>query len=145
MKKIFYKILFLFFISFFLICPDVYATDENPYKDLEDLGSIHIEMDSNQNVSIKEIKEIQTGGKEQIQNAWNFTFEKYRGIIAGITGICTITFVLIFLITFVKISGASSNPHQRAELSKALIWIGIGAAGFGAATLFLSIGFGLFR
>ena len=149
MRKIFYKILFLFMVSFFLVCPNVYAetpTPTSPYENLEDLGSLHIEMDANDNVSIKEIKEIQ--GKEsktRMEEAWNFTFFKYKGVIAGITGICTLTFILIFLITFVKISSSTSNPHQRAELTKALIWIGIGAAGFGAVTLFLSLGFGLFK
>ena len=154
MKKIFYKILFLLILFSFFISP-VHAEDNqnpespvqtsNPYSGLEDLGSIHIQMDSDQNVSIKEISDIRKGGQTGIQDAWNFTFTKYKTVITGVTGVCTITFVLIFLITFVKISSSTSNPHQRAELTKALIWIGIGGAGFGAATLFLSIGFGLFK
>ena len=84
----------------------------------------------------------ETGATEQ---AWNFVFAEYRGVIAGVCGICTLTFIVIFLFTFVKIASSTSNPQQRAELSKSLIWIGLGAAGFGAVTIILSLGFGLFQ
>lgn len=158
MKKVLSKIIFLLLIvllgspiSVFAVDPTVVPAGtgttgevENPYAGLEDLGSMHIEMDDDDNVSIKEVVAIQSD-TDSVSTAWNFTFEKYRGVLAGICGICTLTFVLIFLVTFVKISSASSNPHQRAELSKALIWIGLGAAGFGSVTVILSLGFGLFK
>ena len=146
------SIILLIALSFFL-SPSVFAgtpaTDPADALFLDDVGELQIQMsnDDEQLLSIKQVEDIKKGGDAAQRTAasWNMIFNRYRGVIAGIAGVLTMTFVLIFLITFIKISSSSANPQKRAELSKSLIWVGLGAAGFGSITLIISLGFGLFQ
>ena len=164
MKKI-SKYIILSLMFMFLFSVSVYASgyehvieenqeerDNEEYdkaiSGFNDLGSMHIVVDENNNVSIKEVSDIKgngTGNGAVAQRAINTTLQKYRSFIIGVSGLCTLTFVLIFLVTFTKIAANPSNPQQKAELSKSLVWIGLGAAGFGAITLIVGFGLGFFQ
>ena len=145
------KLLFLIMLFFLTFPVTVFAgpegeipEDAEEFSDFKDLDGMHIEMDaSSGHVYIPEVKAVQEDG--DINKAFNFAYGRFQSVIVGFSGVCTLTFVLIFLVTFVNIGASSSNPQKKAELSKALVWIGLGAAGFGAVTLILGLAFGLFR
>ena len=151
----FFKKYLLFLMIFYLFMPNVVCVraDESntgneidkTYDGFRDLDGLHIEMDTETGeVFIPEVKQIQSNGSKSVQDAFNFAYGEFQSVIIGFSGVCTLTFVLIFLVTFVKIGASDSNPQKKAELSKALLWIGLGAAGFGSVTLILGLAFGLF-
>ncbi len=137
------KIGILLFALLLMFMPSVFASDD--FNLGSDVSQVHVEMDKDGFVSLNEVEAIRAKGTDATADSFNYAYRRYQGVIVGIGGILTLTFVLIFLLTFIKISSSAANPQQRAELSKSLIWVGLGAGGFGATTLLLSFGFGLFH
>ena len=84
-----------------------------------------------------------TASQEVLQIAGNNIFEEYRTAIIGITGLATLTFLIFFLINFIKLGKTSGNPQMREHSMTALIWTGIACAGCGAVTLFFGYFYGL--
>ena len=70
---------------------------------------------------------------------WNTVFKKYRVVIVGISGVLTLTFIILFLINFFKIGAASDNPPERRKVLHGLLWTGIAAAGSGSVTLICAL------
>lgn len=61
--------------------------------------------------------------------------KKYRVIVAGISGIGTVSMILFFIIGFMRLGATGDNPEGRSKAIIGLICSGIGAAGLGAVTL----------
>ena len=72
-------------------------------------------------------------------DAWNKIFTKYKGVIMGVSGIATLTMVVLFIINFIKLGQAAGNPQARSQALSGLLWTGIAAAGAGGVTLFVGI------
>lgn len=73
------------------------------------------------------------------QNFWSVVLSKYRGIIVMISGVAALTFVLFFIINFIKLGKASSNPQERSNCITAIVMTGIAAAGCGGVALFVGV------
>ena len=71
--------------------------------------------------------------------AWTKIFTKYKGVIMGISGIATLTMVVLFIINFIKLGQAAGNPSTRSQALSGLLWTGIAAAGAGGVTVFVGI------
>ena len=78
-------------------------------------------------------------------NVWNEIFTQYKGLIAGITGLATLTMVVLFIMNFVKLAKAGDNPNERNKAISGLLWTGAGAAGLGAVTIFVSLATNLLK
>lgn len=53
--------------------------------------------------------------------AWAVLFDEYKIHIAGFIGLGLVSSILAFIINLLKLSQASSNPHQRSRIIKELI------------------------
>ena len=113
--------------------------DPNQFNDLANLT---VMTDADGKVYIKQYKE----NKDNLQTkAWNTVFSKYEMVILGISGVITLTFVLLFMTNIAQFSMAAGNPQERQKHMKALLWTGIGSAGFGATTLIMGVAFKTFQ
>jgi hypothetical protein len=65
--------------------------------------------------------------------------EKYRGFIAGISGIAAITMVVIFIMNFLKLGASAGNPQARSQALTGVLWSGVAAAGLGAVSLIVGL------
>jgi hypothetical protein len=71
--------------------------------------------------------------------AWTKVFTEYKGVIMGVSGIATLTMVILFIINFIKLGKSADNPNTRSQALGGLLWTGIAAAGAGGVTLFVGI------
>jgi hypothetical protein len=62
---------------------------------------------------------------------------KYRVVIAGISGVGAVSFILFFILNFIEIGAWASSvePGMRAVKVRALMASAVGAAGLGAVSL----------
>lgn len=80
----------------------------------------------------------------QDQNAaWNLILEKFQVIVMGISGIGTICMVLFFIMNFIKLGAASTNPSDVAKIKTALLYSGLAAAGLGSVTFIVGLFYGI--
>ncbi len=71
--------------------------------------------------------------------------EQYKAVITFISGIATATFVLIFIVHFIKLGATATNPRARSETLKGMLISGITAAFMGSLTLFVGVFYGMLR
>lgn len=72
-------------------------------------------------------------------NAWTKIFTEYKGVIMGVSGIATLTMVILFIINFIKLGKSADNPSERSRCLTGLLWTGIAAAGAGGVTIFVGV------
>lgn len=99
------------------------------------LGNVNVEMSNNGGRSELNI----TGLDGDATNTWNTIFARYHGVIIGIAGVCTLTFIVFFIINITKLGGSTGNPNARSEALKGVLWTGIAAAACGSVTLIASL------
>lgn len=75
---------------------------------------------------------------------FNKIFGTGRGVLFGMFGVATLTFVILFIINFVKLGAAADNPSQRSEALKGLLHTGIALALLGGITIIVGVTTGLF-
>lgn len=78
-------------------------------------------------------------------NAWNTLFIEYRGIIIGCTGIGALTFLVFFIINFLKLGASAGNSQMRSQALMGLIWTGIACAGCGGIAIFVGFFYNLLQ
>lgn len=94
--------------------------------------------DSVLNIVVGEKGELTVSGSDFTNDralAWNTLIGKYKGFIAGISGIGTITMVALFIMQFMKLAASAGNPQARSQALVGVLWTGIAAAGLGAVTM----------
>ena len=102
-------------------------------KDIKDIDDISVKMkDGKLNTTFDD----QSGNSTK---TWNTIFKKYRIAIVGISGVLTLTFIVLFLINFFKVGAASDNPTERRKALIGVLWTGLAAAGSGSVTLICSL------
>ena len=72
-------------------------------------------------------------------DAWTTIFTKYKGVIMGVSGIATLTMVVLFILNFMKLGQAAGNPQARSQALTGLLWTGLAAAGAGGVTVFVGV------
>ena len=77
--------------------------------------------------------------------AWNKIFTQYRGVIMGVSGIATLTMVVLFIINFMKLGASAGNPQAKHQATMGLLWTGIAAAGAGGVTIFVGVASNLLK
>ena len=76
-----------------------------------------------------------TGLDEEEEGSWNTIFKKYKVVILGVSGILTLTFVILFGRSIVKLAANSDNPQGRREAIQSILWTFVAMALFGSITL----------
>lgn len=104
--------------------------DSNDIKDVDEM-SVKMDSDGKMTTSFDD--------QSDSTKTWNTVFKKYRVVIVGISGVLTLTFIILFLINFFKIGAASDNPTERRKVLHGLLWTGIAAAGSGSVTLICAL------
>lgn len=74
-------------------------------------------------------------GESSGQAAWTKVIDKYKGFIVGISSVCTVTFIVFFILNITKVGASASNPTARSQAIAGVIWTGISAALLGSVTI----------
>lgn len=131
MKKYFCCIL-IFFILIFFNNNIVLAFEPG-----DDFGVYY-----NENLSLSYGDAYGDGDQE---SAWNLLFSRYKGVITGIMGFATLTFVVLFIMNFMKLGTSSSNAQERSKVLSGLLWTGIASAGCGGVTVMIALTYSFFN
>lgn len=75
---------------------------------------------------------------------WNKMLTEYRDVVCLISSIATLTFILIFIVNFVKLGNTMGNPSGRSSVMKSLIVSGIATAGCGGVALITGVFYNMF-
>ncbi|ADO59552.1 hypothetical protein [Paenibacillus polymyxa] len=78
-------------------------------------------------------------GEKGTSSGFAGIIEKYRGFIAGISGVAALTMIVIFIINFLKLGASVGNPQARSQALTGVLWSGIAAAGLGAVSLIVGL------
>lgn len=81
--------------------------------------------------------------KNSTNNTFNLIFEKYRGVIAGVSGIVAISMMLLFIIQAFRLGSSAHNASERQKATQGLIWLGIATAISGSVSLFTGLFYGM--
>ena len=76
-------------------------------------------------------------------DAWNTILSKFQVVVMGISGVGTVCMVLFFIMNFIKLGAASTNPSEVAKIKTALLYSGLAAAGLGSVTFIVGLFYGI--
>ena len=133
MKNIKLKKGLLILLLFLIICPFVGETHTMALKQ----SDIYFSFDAKNGVTEGTSSAWAKYGDQT--SAWNKIFKEYRGVIMGVSGIATLTMVILFIINFMKLGASAGNPQAKHQATIGLLWTGIAAAGAGGVTIFVGV------
>lgn len=135
MSKRILAIFIVVLVCFSIVQPVFALSDMQGFGNLtitEDHGSI--------TVTVKTEDETPITDRTSMKKSFDSIFGKYGKTLAWFTGISTITLVIIWVVTCVRLAFmAGEHWMLRRQLTFSLLWIGIAAALMGSATLILTI------
>lgn len=105
----------------------------------QNLNDFDVHLDENGNL----VTSFDNQGDSQ--STWKKLFEKYKGVILGIFGLLTLTFIIWFGVCFARIAANASNPQGRREAITGCIFTAIAAAGCGSITVITALAWNAFR
>lgn len=88
----------------------------------DNINDLSVQMNSDGSIDITGI------GDGNSASLWSNMFNKYKIFIAGLSGLATLTFVVLFILNFVKVGASSDVPAQRKAAITACLWTGVAAA-----------------
>ena len=135
MKRI-KSLLLISVILFIILIPKEKVYAFNSVINSYDLADLEINIDGN---GLPYIEQYKTEVEQEA--AWNEIFIRYKGILTGLSGLLTLTFVVLFMKTTFDFGKSADNPQERQKCIKALLWTGIGTGGFAATTLIMALAF----
>lgn len=121
----------------FLLCLSLFTIPTNAEAKEVTLEKPKLFIDESGKVDVK----AENGTVKSKQKIVTEFIAKYRVVIAGISGIGTVSMILFFIIGFLKLGAAGSNPEARSRAIAGLISSGVGAAGLGAVALITGLFF----
>lgn len=150
MKKSFMTFLIVILIGLFTMSSitPVFATSE---IDELTIGATFTKANNDDNNddaggggSTDDVLVISLGGLNKSTDAGARILAEYRNIIIGVSGIAALTFIVLFIMNFLKLGQTTGNPQERQSAIMALILTGVGAAGSGGVLLFVTFFYNLF-
>lgn len=127
-KKIF-AIMMLTLLLFVAIMPITAFANPDDTNALDD-----VQIDKNGNVILQgEFAK----NKDGASGAWNEFIKKYRLAISGLSGVASVTFLVFFILNFMKLGASAGNTMKRSEAITGLVWTGIACAGLGGVSIFI--------
>lgn len=118
----------LFFIGIFL---GLFILDDSKVVYASDFqGQVILGTDEDSNVYSK-------------TDSANAVYDKMRVIIAGCSGVCALSLLLVFIKKAFDMGAAAHNPKARADAAMGMLITGISFALLGGTSLFFTITSGL--
>ena len=68
-------------------------------------------------------------------SAWNQLFDRFKGVIVGLTGVGTLVMIVLFIVQFMKLGSSAGNPQARSQALTGVLWTGVAAALLGSVTI----------
>lgn len=139
MKMIRILALLIILSGFFFTGIPVYAAENSTESEEETVQSGGIDE---MTVKMDENGKLTSSFDDQSDSTktWNTVFKKYRTLIVGVSGVLTLTFILLFLLSFFRLGASSAdNPTEHRRCLINLLWTGIAAAGSGSVTLICAL------
>ena len=125
-KNKFVAFLMLMFLTLFAVMPITTALTQPTYA----FSADDLEFSNGALTSINGFEEGDSG-----QAAWTKVIDKYKGFIVGISSVCTVTFIVFFILNITKVGASASNPTARSQAIAGVVWTGIAAALLGSVTI----------
>lgn len=91
----------------------------------------------NIDVTVGDDGHLTVGGVGDGEAPWKTVIEKFRGVIAGITGVCTMIMIVLFILAFMKLGSSAGNPTQRTQALVGILWTGVATALLGSVTIWI--------
>lgn len=136
--------IFIMLISFFIcFSTPVSASGLTDINELDNMFTF--ENNTGDSSLLDTSMKFNAGQKEETMGFWQKVADEYKGIIIGVSGVCTLTFALLFLFNFTKLGTTAGNPQARRTVQLNLLWTGLCAAAAGAVGLFVSFGINLLK
>lgn len=82
---------------------------------------------------------VNVTGQTDSTSAWRTLLDKYKNVITIVSAIAAVTFVIFFIMNFLKLGASADNPQARSRALSGLLWTGLGAAGLGAVSIIMGI------
>ena len=140
-----YLLLSVLFLSFFQPIP-VFAGAKDDYEESASGGGgkeylpFHMSIGSEDDPGIHMEYNDDSKAEPTTQGAaWTEVFVKYRVFILGVTGMATLTLLIIWIYLFVRLAGTSGNPMARRQVSSSLLLCGVATALMGSVTFFVHL------
>ena len=94
--------------------------------------------------------DIETGtisGTDEVDMTSAFTNIQDKGkiLVSGITGLAAIALLILFIIKAVKLGNSGENPSERSKSISSMIWLFIGIALLGGASVVTSLFWGVLK
>ena len=94
--------------------------------------------------------DIETGtisGTDEVDMTSAFTNIQDKGkiLVSGITGLAAIALLILFIIKAVKLGNSGENPSERSKAISSMIWLFIGIALLGGASVVTSLFWGVLK
>ena len=146
-KKTLRRLIVLVTCMMFVFGTSVYADDpqkktqkeeekqEETTKSAGSVNDIKIEYETDENGNLI----LKNNLEDNNINSWNTIINKYHNQIIGVSGVCAVTFLVIFIYYFVQLAAGASNPQKRSAALIGILWTGIATALFGGVSIVMSI------
>lgn len=76
---------------------------------------------------------------------WNEVLTQYHDVIVGVSGVCLLTFLVLFLYNLTKLGATAGNPQARKTVQVNLLWTALCVAASGTVTLFVGFSLNLIK
>ena len=150
-----YLIFFIFLVLIF--SKPVFATDNtdtatntNTNSNLTDIneifGMFEFQKTDDNDLLDKSMTFSASDGKISGEDQfWNKIFSEYAGVVVGVSGVCCLTFALLFLFNFTKLGTTAGNPQARKAVQVNLLWTGLCAGASAVVAIIVSFTHNLIR
>ena len=103
------------------------------------------DVDSNFSADQGALDSFRDGDKKSIISGLNDILKKYKKVVVFISGMATLTLVIVLMVSLAGLAAASGNPRDRIAYSKRTIICIIGIGLVGGFTIVFSLAFNVFR
>jgi hypothetical protein len=149
MKKIIIKEISIILTFVFLATANRFGESIDIYADeflTPDIENLEIVLNPDGTVHINQYKATDTTDTTDTQKkAWNTIFDKYKEVLVGISGVLSLTFIVMFMKNIYLMATKADNPQERERYMKGVLWTGIGTAGFAAIAVLMAMAFKFFQ
>lgn len=133
-----------FLLLSFLFAPSLITPVMTPIQPVEAAGTVTLDKPNLYINSKGKVDVKQSDGTVKDKGSLVTEFiTKYRVVIAGVSGVGAVSFILFFILNFIQIGAVASSaePAARAVKVRALFASAVGAAGLGAVSLITGLFF----
>lgn len=92
-----------------------------------------------------ELTGLNSNNEKGVQSTFSTIFQKYRLVIAGVSGVVALSMLLFFIVQAFRLGNSAHNPSERQKAMTGLIWTGIATALLGSISLFVGLFYNMLK